>query len=75
MATTSELPPAVVDELALRRLYADELRAINCNGLAKKVELGFDINPRTLAALALGRKLAGLPPPADAPTTFIRDHS
>lgn len=68
-----DLAPEVIDELAIRKIFAEELRKITCNGLARKVEGGHDINPRTIAALAMARRLLGLPPAG--PSRFIRDHS
>jgi hypothetical protein len=65
-----EINPALVDGAAMRKLYADELRKLTCNGLARKVESGYDTNPRTLAAINLGLRLLGKEPPADR---FIRE--
>jgi hypothetical protein len=51
-----------VNEAAIRKMIADELRKMKppCSGLARKIESGFDQNPRTLAAIAIVRKLTGL---------------
>lgn len=49
------------DNLAIRKMLADELRAGRCNGLAAKVERGVDLNVRTLATINLVRRLTGLP--------------
>jgi hypothetical protein len=51
-----------VNEAAIRKMIADALRAQKppCSGLARKIESGFDRNPRTIAAIAIVRKLTGL---------------
>jgi hypothetical protein len=53
---------AQINEAAIRKMIADELRKTKppCTGLARKVESGFDINPRTIAAIAIVRRLTGL---------------
>lgn len=53
---------AQINEAAIRKMVADELRKMKppCTGLARKVESGFDINPRTIAAIAIVRRLTGL---------------
>lgn len=64
---SEEIDPVQLDEWALRKLYAESLRELRCVGLAKKVENGWDENPRTLAALRMARKLLGLPEPDNVP--------
>lgn len=62
--TQPEFTQEQIDNAAIRKMIADELRKTKppCTGLARKVETGFDHNPRTLAAIEIIRKLTGLPP-------------
>lgn len=43
----------------IRRMLHDELKRMKppCTGLARKIDSGFDMNPRTLAAIAVIRSI------------------
>ena len=61
-------------EAHIRRLLHDELKSMKppCTGLARKIDSGFDQNPRTLAAIAVIKAVLGvaqsLPDTGAAPT-------